>query len=131
MSRYLLALDNMCDRQILQVNRLTARTEAVEAHWRKSRVEPAKVEAGVAHIESCVIALEEELMESADHHNKLLRGVYLVERAERKEPRPKNANPPILKGNPLFHMVNSHKRMCESVPPTPPTSPCDEGTCRK
>jgi hypothetical protein len=47
-------------------------------------VELAKAEAGAAHAESYVIALEEELMELADHHNKLLRGMYLVEHTKRK-----------------------------------------------
>jgi acyl-ACP thioesterase len=84
MSGYLLALDDMCDRQILQVKRLTARAESAKAHWCKSRVELAKAEAGAAHAESYVIALEEELMELADHHSKLLRGVYLVEHTKRK-----------------------------------------------
>jgi hypothetical protein len=112
------------------VKHLTARAEAAEAHWRKSRVELAKSEAHAAHVKSRVIGLEEELMEQADCHSKLLRGVYLVERAKRKEPHPENADPPILEGMPLFHVVGPHKRMCESVPPTPLTSPHDVGTVR-
>jgi hypothetical protein len=125
---YLLALDDMCERQYVQVRRMTARAEVAEAHWRKARVELAKVEARTAHTESCVIALEEELLEQADHHSKLLRGVYLVERAKRKERHPKSVDPPILEGIPLSPVASPPKRMCESVPPTPPTSPRDEGT---
>jgi hypothetical protein len=131
MSGYLFALDDMCDRQILQVKCLTARAEAAEARWRKFRVELAKAEARVAHAESRIITLEEELMEQADRHSKLLRGVYLVERAKRKEPHPENADPPILEGIPLFHKPSSPKRICEPVPPTPPTSPRGEGTTQK
>ena len=78
MSGYLLALDELCDLQHDQVRRMTAHAEAAEARWRKARVELAKVEACTAHVKSRVIALEEELLEQADHHNKLLRGVYLV-----------------------------------------------------
>jgi septal ring factor EnvC (AmiA/AmiB activator) len=78
---------------LLQVKRLTARVEAVEACWRKSRVELAKTEACIVHVESRVITLEEELMEQADRHSKLLRGVYLVEHVKRKEPHPENVGP--------------------------------------
>jgi hypothetical protein len=98
MTGYLLALDDVCDRQILQVKRLTARAET---RWRKSPVELAKAEPRAAHAESRIITLEEELMEQADRHSKLLRGVYLVERAKRKEPHPENADPPILEGIPM------------------------------
>jgi hypothetical protein len=94
-------------------------------------VELAKTEARATHTESHVIALEEELMDQANHYNKLLRGVYLVEHAKRKERHPENANPPFLEGILLFNMASPHKRMCESVPPTPLTSPHDEGTSRK
>jgi uncharacterized coiled-coil protein SlyX len=128
MSGYLLALDDMCERQYVQVRRITARTEVVEARWSKARVELAKVEARTAHAESCVIALEEELLEQADRHSKLLRGVYLMERAKRKECHPESVDPPILEGIPLSPVASRPKRMCESVPPTPLTSPHDEGT---
>jgi hypothetical protein len=75
--------------------------------------------------------LEEELIEQADHHSKLLRGMFLVERAKRKELHPQNVKPPILEGIPLYQLSNPQKRICEPVPPTPPTSPCDEGSNRK
>jgi hypothetical protein len=54
-----------------------------------------------------------------------------VERAKRKERHPESADPPILEGIPLFPAAGPHKRMCESVPPTPPTSPLGEGTSDK
>jgi hypothetical protein len=127
MSGYLLALDDMCERQYVQVRHMTAHAEVAEARWCKARVELAKVEAHAAHAESCVIALEEELLEQADHHSKLLRGVYLVERAKRKERHPESVDPPILEGIPLSPVTRPPKRMCESVPPTPSTSPRDEG----
>jgi hypothetical protein len=57
--------------------------------------------------------------------------VYLVKRAKRKERHPKSADPPIFEGIPLFFTAGPHKRMCESVPPTPPTSPHDVGTSGK
>jgi hypothetical protein len=91
-------------------------------------VELAKAEAHASHTKSCVIAFEEELLEQADCHNKLLRCVYLVERAKRKECHPESADPPILEGIPLFPIAGPHKRMCESVPPTLPTSAHDVGT---
>jgi hypothetical protein len=94
-------------------------------------VELAKAEGHAAHVESHVVAFEEELLEQADHHNKLLRGVYLVERAKRKERHSESADPPILEGIPLFPAAGPHKRMCESVPPTPLTSPHDVGTSGK
>jgi hypothetical protein len=131
MSGYLLALDEMCDLQHVQVRRMTARAEAAKARWCKARVELAKAKARATHTKSCVIALEEELLEQADHHSKLLRGVYLMERAKRKERYTKSADPPILEGIPLFSAAGPHKRMCESVPPTPPTSPHGEGTSDK
>jgi hypothetical protein len=128
MSGYLLALDDICERQYVQVRCMTARAEVAEARWRKARVELAKVEARTTHAESHVIALEEELLEQADHHSKLLRGMHLVERAKRKERHPESVDPPILEGIPLSPVASPPKRMCESVPPTPPTSPHDEGT---
>jgi hypothetical protein len=130
MSRYLLALDEMCDLQHVKVRSMTTRAEAVEARWRKARVELAKAETRITHAESRAVALEEELLEQADRHSKLLRGVYLVERTKRKERHPESADPPILEGIPLFPAAGPHKRMCESVPPTPPTSH-DVGTSGK
>jgi hypothetical protein len=126
MSGYLLALNKMCDLQHVQVRHMTARAEA---RWRKARVELTKARA--AHAESHVIVLEEELLEQADRHSKLLRGVYLVECAKRKEPHPESADSPILEGILQFPTTGPHKRMCESVPPTPPTSPHGEGTSDK
>jgi hypothetical protein len=123
----LLALDELCDLQHDQVRRMIAHAEAAEAQWRKARVELAKAKACTAHAESRVVAFE-ELLEQTDHHSKLLRGVYLVERAKRKEHHSESADPPILEGIPLFPATGPHKRMCESVPPTPSTSPHDVGT---
>jgi hypothetical protein len=94
-------------------------------------VELAKAEAHTTHAESHVIAFEEELLEQVDHHNKLFRGVYLVECAKRKERHPESADPPILEGIPLFPAASHHKRMCDSVPPTPLTCPRDVGTSGK
>jgi hypothetical protein len=128
---YLLALVEMFDLQHVQVRCMTACAEVAEAYWHKARVELAKPEARAAHAESHVIALEEELLEQVDCHSELLRGVYLVERAKRKERHPESADPPILEGIPLFLMASPHKRMCELVPPTPPISPHDEGTSGK
>jgi hypothetical protein len=94
-------------------------------------VERAKAEARTSHTESHVVAFEEESLEQADRHNKLLRGVYLVEHAKRKERHPKSADSSILEGIPLFLAASPHKRMCESVPLTPSTSPHDVGTSGK
>jgi hypothetical protein len=131
MSGYLLTLDELCDLQHDQVRRMTARAEAAEARWHKARVELAKVEARAAHTESRVIAFEEELLEQADRHSKLLIGVYLVKHAKRKERHSESADPPILEGIPLFPVADPHKRMCELVPPTPSKSPHDVGTSDK
>jgi hypothetical protein len=72
-----------------------------------------------------------KLLEQADHHSKLLRGVYLVERAKRKERHFESADPSVLEGIPLFPMAGPHKMMCKSVPPAPLTSPHDVGTSGK
>jgi hypothetical protein len=130
-SGYLLALDELCDLQHVQVRHMIVYDEAAEDQWHKARVDLTKAEARVAHTESRVIALEEGLFEQADRHSKLLRGVYLVECAKRKERHPESADPPILEGIPLFPTTGSHKKMCESVPPTPPTSPYGEGISDK
>jgi hypothetical protein len=67
---------------------------------------------------------EENLREQADHHSQLLRGLYLVDRAKRKEHHPRTAaESPILEGIPLYPLSHPRKRICESVPPTPPASP--------
>ena len=71
---------------------------------------------------------EENLREQADRHSQLLRGVYLVDRAKRKERHPRTAaEPPILEGIPLYPLSQPRRRICESVPPTPPASPRDPG----
>jgi hypothetical protein len=62
MAGYLLALDDMCNQQGLQVKSLIARAEVAESRWCKAQVELSKAEACVANAESHVIALEEELM---------------------------------------------------------------------
>jgi hypothetical protein len=128
MSGYVLALDDMCERQYVQVRRMTTCAEVTEARWRKARVELAKAEARAAHAESRVIALEEELLEQVDCHSNLLRGMYLVECAKRKEHHSESVDPPILEGILLSPVASPPKRMCESVPPTLPTSPRGEGT---
>jgi hypothetical protein len=48
---------------VTEVKSLTASVEVVEAYWRETRVELAKVEAHAAHAESHVVIVEEELME--------------------------------------------------------------------
>jgi hypothetical protein len=131
MSGYLLSLDELCDMQHDQVRRMTARAEAAKAYWRKARVELAKAKAHATHVKSHIVAFEEELLEQADRHSKLLSGMYLVEHAKRKECHPESADLPILEGIPLFPAAGPHERMCESVPPTPPTSPHDVGTSGK
>jgi hypothetical protein len=128
MSGYILALDKMCDLQHVQVRRMIVHAEVAEARWRKARVELAKAETRAAHAKSRVIDLEEELLEQADSHSKLLRDMYLVEHAKRKECHPESADPPILEAISLFPAAGPHKRICESVPPTPLTSPHGEGT---
>jgi hypothetical protein len=110
---------------------MTARAEATEARWRKARVELAKAEASAAHAGSHVVAFETELLEQAGRHSKLLRDMYLVECAKRKKWHSESADPPILEGIPLFPAADPYKRMCESVPLAPPTSPRDERTHSK
>jgi hypothetical protein len=52
MSGYLLALDDMCEHQYVQVRRMITRAEVAEARWRRARVELAKAEAHASHAES-------------------------------------------------------------------------------
>jgi hypothetical protein len=54
-----------------------------------------------------------------------------VEHAKRKERHLESTDPPILEGILMFPTAGPHKRTCESVPPTPPTSPHDVGTSGK
>jgi hypothetical protein len=131
MAGYLLALDDKCNQQGLQVKSLIACTKAAEACWHKAKVYLGKAEARIANAESRVIALKEELMEQANHHSKLLRSMYLVECAKRKELHLQNANSPILEGIPLYQLSNAQQRICEPVTPTSPTSPRDEGSNKK
>ena len=68
--------------------------------------------------------VEENLREQADRHGQLLRGVYLVDRAKRKESHPRIvAEPPILEGIPLYPLSQPRRRIGELVPSTPPASP--------
>ena len=88
----------------------------------------AQAEARAAEAESHLAVTEQNLREQADCHSQLLRGVYLVDRAKRKERHPKTAiEPPILEGIPLCSLSQPRRRIGESMPPTPPMSPQDPG----
>jgi hypothetical protein len=103
-------------------------TEGVESRRHKAKLALAQVEARAAEAESRLAMAEENLREQADHHSQLLRGVYLVDRAKRKGHHPRTAGEsPILEGIPLYPLSQPRRRICESVPPTPPASPRDPG----
>jgi hypothetical protein len=128
MSGYLLSLDDLCDRLHQRVRDLVKRAEGAESRWHKAKLALAQVEARAAKAESRLAVAEENLREQADHHSQLLRGVYLVDRAKRKGHHPRTAaESPILEGIPLYPLSQPRRRICESVPPTPPVSPRDPG----
>jgi hypothetical protein len=74
------------------------------------------------------VALEDELLEQANRHSKPLQGMCLLEHDNRREHHPKNADPPIFDGIPLYCTTGPYFRACESMPPSPPPSPCGKGT---
>jgi hypothetical protein len=131
MSGYLLALDDLCDQLGQRVRSLIKRAEEAETRWRKAWVVLAKAEAQAANTESRDVLAEEDIREEADRHSQLLRGVYLVDRAKRKNRTGNGDESPILEGVPMYHLASPRRRICEPVPPTPPTSPredkADEG----
>ena len=128
MSGYLLSLDDLCDQLHQRVRDLIQRAEGAESRWRKAKLAVAQAEARAAEAESRLAMAEENLREQADRHSQLLRGVYLVDRAKRKERHPRTAAElPILEGIPLCSSSQPRRRICESVPPTPPASPRDPG----
>jgi hypothetical protein len=45
---------------------MTGRSKLIERRWRKSRVELTRYEARTIHVESRVMALEDELSDQAD-----------------------------------------------------------------
>jgi hypothetical protein len=129
MSGYLLALDDLCDQLHRRVKSLIKRAEDAETLWRKAKVELALAEARTANAESRVALAEENLREQADKHSQLLRGVCLVDRAKRKDHHSgSTSEPPILEGTPLYRVANPRRRIGGPVPPTPPTSPREDGT---
>ena len=124
MSAYLLSLDDLCDQLHQCVKDIIQRAERAESRCRKTKLALAQAEARAAEAESRLAAVEENLREQADCHSQLLRGVYLVDRAKRKERHPRiAAEPPILEGIPLYPLSQPRRRIGESVPPTPPASP--------
>jgi len=128
MSGYLLSLDDLCDQLHQRVRDLIQRAEGAESRWRRAKLAVAQAEARAAEAESRLAVAEENLREQADRHSQLLRGVYLVDRAKRKERHPRTAAElPILEGIPLCSSSQPRRRICESVPPTPPASPRDPG----
>ena len=128
MSGYLLSLDDLCDQLHQRVRGLIQRAEGAESRWRGAKLAVAQAEARAAEAESRLAVAEENLREQADYHSQLLRGVYLVDRAKHKERHPRTtAELPILEGIPLCSSSQPRKRICESVPPTPPVSPRDPG----
>jgi hypothetical protein len=54
-------------------------------------------------------------LEQVDHHSKLLRDMYLVERAKRMERHPESADSPTLEGIPLFPAASPQKDVRVSV----------------
>jgi hypothetical protein len=106
MSGYLLALDDLCDQLGQRVRSLIKRAEEAETRWRKARVELAKAEAQAASAESRTVLAEENLREQADRHIQLLRGVYLVDRAKRKNRSGNGGESPILEGVPMYHLAS-------------------------
>jgi len=128
MSGYLLSLDDLCNQLHQRVRDLIQRAEGAESRWRRAKLAVAQAEARAAEAESCLAMAEENLREQEDRHSQLLRGVYLVDRAKRKERHPRTtAELPILEGIPLCSSSQPRRRICESVPPTPPASPRDPG----
>ena len=126
MSAYLLSLDDLCDQLHQSVKDLIQCAERAESRWRKTKLALAQAEARAAEAESRLAAAEENLREQADRHSQLLRGVYLVDRVKRKERHPRTAaEPPILEGIPLYSLSQPRRMIGESVPPTPPASPCE------
>jgi len=128
MSGYLLSLDDLCNQLHQRVRDLIQRAEGAESRWRRAKLAVAQAEARAAEAESRLAMAEENLREQEDRHSQLLRGVYLVDRAKRKERHPRTtAELPILEGIPLCSSSQPRRRICESVPPTPPASPRDPG----
>ncbi|XP_025825129.1 uncharacterized protein LOC112900483, partial [Panicum hallii] len=108
MSGYLLSLDNLCDQLHQRVRDLIQRAEGAESRWHKAKLALAQAEARAAEAESRLAVAEDNLREQADRHSQLLRGVYLVDRAKRKERHSRTAaEPPILEGIPLEHHIPS------------------------
>ena len=124
MFAYLLSLDDLCDQLHQPVKDLIQCAERAESCWRKTKLVLAQAEARAAEAESRLAAVEENLREQADRHSQLLWGLYLVDRVKHKERHPRTAaEPPIIEGIPLYSLSQPHRRIGESVPPTPPTSP--------
>src|SRR6185312_9665209 len=110
MSGYLLSLDDLCNQLHQRVRDLIQRAEGAESRWRRAKL-------AVAQAESRLAVAEENLREQADRHSQLLRGVYLVDRAKRKECQPRTTvEPPILEGIPLYPLSQPRRRIGELVP---------------
>jgi hypothetical protein len=110
------------------VRNLIQRAEGAESCWHKAKLALAQAEARAAEAKSRLAVAEENLREQADHHSQILRGVYLVDHAKRKGHHSRTAaESPILEGIPLYPLSQPRRRICESVPPTPPASPRDPG----
>jgi hypothetical protein len=124
MTGYLLSLDDLCDQLHKRVMDHIQRAEKAETRWHKAKLALAQAEARVAEAESHLAVAEEDLREQADRHRQLLRCVYLVDCAKRKERQPRTtAESPPLEAVPLYPLFHPHRRICESVPPTPLASP--------
>ena len=103
---YLAALDGLCDKLNHRVRSLVQRAEEAKVRWRRARMELAHVEARTANAESQAITAKENLREQVNHHSQLLRGVFLVELAKRKDHHPTNGEPPILEGRPVYCLAS-------------------------
>jgi hypothetical protein len=107
---------------------MTGRAELIKRCWRKFLVELAKYEACNVHAESWVMALEDELLDQADHNSRLIWGMCLLEHAYRRERHSRSTDLPILDGLSLPRTAGPPFRTCESILSAPPPTPSDKWT---
>lgn len=124
LASYLLALDELYDRQSERLRQCIRRAEESETFSRMLDLRLAEAYAQLYDAEHRVASLTEFLRETEDRHAQELSNTYQVARARRTLGRPTwRPQPLVLLGVPLFPR---ERRISLPVPPAPPPSEASE-----
>jgi hypothetical protein len=123
MATYLLALDDLYDKQATELGKCIDRAQLAEVYARGVYVQYTEAESHAAAARSREAALAEKLIVARELHAQQLKEAYLATRPRRRMFAMLGPEPAILEGVPIHP---PGRRRNPVVPPTPPPSEADE-----